>query len=479
MKMPNKKILAVAVASAFAGAASAATITIPNTTAATPAYASQIAPGTGVALTNVNQIVGLTGWGWSSGTAVFIRYDLSSGKFTANPAAMQLGIAGSNTVNANATSTLSAGGAGAANAIYQITSSDSNSTTAGSNAMLTLAGVTATSTAGDITITQNIYDTASNAVAGGTTGRLASAKTGTIISFTSAYSVTGTAGTAQTADVLATLGSYKQFVSGANTVPLGQIVIANAGSANTAAGAAAEANEVLGTGTRITVTGDFTAAANANGTYTGAALSRVFLSNTNCAGTFNIVANELSATTAVVPTAGSVTNPTSGVTSGNSVLCFTAAGNSAIPVASYTAVFTPIARTTAYAVSPTSSMAVGSIIRNGGQLISPWFTLASGWISRWVLTNSSSTPATYAVVVSGEAGNTITANPAGATGTVPANGMVVINASDIVTSVSGNTRAQVTFTFAAARSTIDAIYQTVNAATGSISSQTMVAPGTN
>jgi len=56
---------------------------------------------------------------------------------------------------------------------------------------------------------------------------------------------------------------------------------------------------------------------------------------------------------------------------------------------------------------------------------------------------------------------------------------VVINASDIVTSVSGNTRAQVTFTFAAARSTIDAIYQTVNAATGSISSQTMVAPGTN
>jgi len=161
MKMPNKKILAVAVASAFAGAASAATITIPNTIAATPAYASQIAPGTGVALTNVNQIVGLTGWGWSSGTAVFIRYDLSSGKFTANPAAMQLGIAGSNTVNANATSTLSAGGAGAANAIYQITSSDSNSTTAGSNAMLTLAGVTATSTAGDITITQNIYDTSS------------------------------------------------------------------------------------------------------------------------------------------------------------------------------------------------------------------------------------------------------------------------------------------------------------------------------
>lgn len=479
--MLNRKILAIAVASTFAGGvgvASAANITLPSTATASPVYSSNMNGG---ALTNTNVLGGLTGWGFSSGTAVFVRYDLSGATFTADPSAMTLGLGSTTTVLANATATKSAGGAGASNAIYQVTSANSSETLSTANTLLTLAGLTVTSTAADATITQSIYDTSSNAVAGGATGKLATSKTGVILSFTPAYTVTVTAGSANTADVSATLGSYKSFTGSVatQTAALGTIVIANGTSAviNDGVSPATVGNTVT-SNTKLVITGDFTAAANANGTYTGAALSRVFLSNTSCNSTGgNAVANSLTATTAWIQFGNATSNVASGA-SANQTLCLSAAGNSAIPVATYTVQYVPVA-VTANTVSSTTAATIGSIARNGGQLTTPWMTFATGWTSRVILTNSSSADATYAVAVKGEAGNTVTANATGATGTVPANGMVVVNASDIVTSISGNTRFAATFTFAAARTTIDGMAQAVNAATGAISSVTMVSPGTN
>lgn len=476
MKMPNKKILAVAVASAFAGAAQAQ-ITLPNTSITSPIYASQITvPSGGIGLTNTSVVGGLTGWGWSSGSNVFIRYDLSGGTFTANPSAMSLGLGSTMTVNPNATATLSAGGASASNAIYQVTSANSIQSDAGANALLTLAGIKATSTAAPVTITQSIYDTAANAVAGGATGKLATSKTGTVISFASAYTVTNTAGAPAVADVANTTGIYRSFTGSNLTAPLGSILIANTANANTAAGMAADVGNVLAAGTYITVSGDFTAAANANGTFTTPAAGRVFLGNSTC-GTNGVVAstaNTVSATTATILFAGYTV---AGV-NGNSTLCLTSAGNTAIPAATYTASHVPTAAT-GYTVSASTPSTIGSVVRNGGQLVSAWFTLSPGWLSRFILNNNSSQAATYTVTVVSETGNTLTLNSANLSGSIPANGMIVVNASDLVSAYTGFPRAAATFTFAAQRTAVDGIGQTVNASTGSIANFVLVAPGTN
>lgn len=115
---------------------------------------------------------------------------------------------------------------------------------------------------------------------------------------------------------------------------------------------------------------------------------------------------------------------------------------------------------------------------NGTVLQSPWFSTASGYISRFVLTNTSSSPAPYSTVVRTETGNTATLGSA-ATGTVPANGTLVITATDLVT-FSGNTRGTAIFTIAGAKSNIHGVYNIVNATTGSISATNMVTNnGTN
>ena len=480
--MFNKKILAVAVASTFVGGAAFAGA-LEISSGATPVYSSNMtiaAAGTG--LTNTSVIAGTTDWGWSSGSNVFIRYDLSGATFTADPTAAGIGY-GSNTVrDVNAALTTKAsGGAAAANVIYQLTSNGTANTVTGANAMLTLAGIKVTSNASSVTITQSVYDTSANAVAAGSAGRL-STKTGTLISFTPSYSFTPTAGSANTADVSATLGPYQSFTGSVatQTAALGTIVIANSTTAGVANAAlvSADAGNVLAAGSYITITGDFTAAANANGTYTGAALSRVFLGNSTCtvgATTGNVIANSVTATTAIIPMA-SVTNNTAGVAAGNSTLCLIASGNSAIPVASYTAAYTVTAATGYTASAAAAAAAVGSIARNGAQLITPWMTTAPGFISRVVLTNSSSAAATFTVAVKGEAGNTVT--PVTASGTVPGNGMLIVNATDLATT-SGASRFAATFTFASPRANIDGAYQVVNQSNGGVSNNTMVAPGTN
>lgn len=477
--MYKKKLLALAVTSAFAGSAMAAPAAIsldgsPATTGVT--VASEVIPGSAVSAGFVAN--GKTGWGFSPNTAIFVRYDLSgTATFGAVSPTLLMNDA-TGTVGANVAVALSSNGAGTGNAIYQVTANAATTAVQDTfaNLVLTIAGngIIAPTSSGTITLTQSVYDTGANAVAAGTTGRLTT-KTATLVTFAPSYSFAITAGTAQTADVNATAGVYKGFTGGISTttVALGVLTIANSGTTPQAnGGGASTANTVLGTTSSIIVTGDFTGASNANGTYTTPALARVFLGSTACAGTNNITANSLTATTATFPV-----KDATGAAS-NNTLCLVAEGNTAIPAASYTALFSPKAMT-GYAVTGTSSTSLGSIVRNGGQLTSPWFTLASGWTSRFILTNTSSAAASYTVAVVTESGNTATTVPAGLSGSVPANGMVVVNASDIVSAFSGSTRGAATFTFQSGRANVNGVYQVVNATTGSITNQTMVSPGSN
>lgn len=114
---------------------------------------------------------------------------------------------------------------------------------------------------------------------------------------------------------------------------------------------------------------------------------------------------------------------------------------------------------------------------NGTVLHSPWFSTAAGYISRFVLTNTGPNPVTYQTTCYAETGNTPTAGAA-ATGTIPATGQLVVNATDVCT-FSGNTRGAIDFTIAAPNNVVQGAYNIVNATTGSISVSNMMRPGTN
>lgn len=477
--MHHKKILALAVGSAFAGSAMAAVtaINLDSSAAQGANLASEV-----TLPQNVPQdyaVNGQVGWGFSAGTAVYVRYDLgNSATFAANPTSLAANEP-TGAATTGATTTLSTGGSGSSFVIYQVTANSSGSNTTANLALVLPGNSVKATTAGSVSLTQTVYDTAANAVAGSTTGRLVTAKTATLVNFLPSYTFTVTAGTAQTADASATAGIYKGFTGGLSvgTVALGTLNNANAGTTPLSnSGGASTANTVVGSGTLIRVVGDFTASANANGTFTGAALSKVFLSNQGCSGTAAINANSLTSTTATFALNSAVIS-TAVTTAGNNTLCITAEGNTAIPAATYTAQYIPVAAT-GYTVSSSTATTIGSITRNGGQLTTPWFSTASGYISRFVLTNTGSTAAAYTVAVVTESGNTATTVPAGLSGSIPAGGMVVVNASDIVSSFSGSSRGALTFTFQTGRANVNGVYQ-VTSPTGGVMSTTLVSPGTN
>lgn len=114
---------------------------------------------------------------------------------------------------------------------------------------------------------------------------------------------------------------------------------------------------------------------------------------------------------------------------------------------------------------------------NGTILQTPWFSTATGWISRFVLTNTGSTAAPYSASCMAEAGNTPTAGVS-ATGTVPAGGQLILAATDVCT-FSGATRGAIEFTVNGPSASIQGSYNLVNASTGSSAMAHMIRPGTN
>jgi len=101
---------------------------------------------------------------------------------------------------------------------------------------------------------------------------------------------------------------------------------------------------------------------------------------------------------------------------------------------------------------------------NAIELWSPYFSTASGWISRFVFQNTGTASVGYSATCLAETGNTVIPGAA-VTGTlVP--GMTVVNAADVCT-FSGNTRGNVRFIINAPAGNIHGTYNLVNAATGS------------
>ncbi len=343
---------------------------------------------------------------------------------------------------------------------------------------------TITGTSAPVKCTYSLYDFPSQASAGGSDGQVVS-KSGDYLKF-AASTVFATTGRTSTADVEADL-PYAEFVPSApttaavaalarltyglpTTVPL---------KANGTAIALTDLHATGAAGTRIVVAGDFSSAANADGSYTGAALSRVYLStsNGNCT-TLGAAANSLSATQAVFNV---------GATATDSMLCLAPRTGVAIPVAEYNAVLKAVSAAPAvYAVGELGPEAAGKIDHNGTELQAPLVQIPGGWMVRVVLTNTGSTDRPYSIRAldaansdDGSAGKALDIAAGKLTGTVPAGGTkVVMLDTDALQANSGN-RGTLVVTVAGPSGQIQGLYQIVNPANGLVNNTVLVRPGTN
>lgn len=472
MKKFTINAVAAAVAT-FVSVGAYAAVDIDLTTPAPVVFANEIVATSAAPVTLLNPANGLdittkVGYSLSNGEVRYVRVELANGTFTTATATTAAVNATIGAVNGIGTSVI----------YFSITAGSAG--ISGTTDSIVIAGTrNITSTAANMTVSYSVYDQPSQAQAGGATGRIVNKENKAYVNFAKSYQVAVTADSA-IADVEATT-PFALFKSGqtSGVTTRARLASIDYKLATTvpklAAGtpiALTDLMDATATGTKLVITGDFSAAANSDGTYTGSALNRVYLSlaaDTACA-TATVPANALTSTTATFNVGATATTL-------NPNLCFAPRTGVAIPAATYTADLNAVSAAPAtYAVANTASGTVSTITRNGTELQAPLYQTTSGYISRFVLTNTGSVVANYSATVKAEADNTVTNGTL--TGSIPAGGMVVIPASDIAT-FSGLPRGMVTFSVARPNSQIQGVFQIVNATTGSLSNTVMVRPGTN
>jgi hypothetical protein len=474
--MKKFKLNAVAaIAASVATTGAFAQVNIDATTPAPATVANEIVASAGapVTLTNTGalSIQSTVGYALSNGEVRYVRVELANGVFK----------------TASATSSNANASIGAINGVG--TSVIYFSITAGTGGIaatdtLTIAGNRdITGTASNMTVSYSVYDQPSQAQAGGSTGRIVNKENKAYINFAKSHRLVVTTDSA-ISDVEAS-PAFTAFKSGQTSGSTAKVRLAAldyklaATVPLKADGNAITLGDLMATGstgTKLVVSGDFSGAANSNGTYTGASLNRVFLSaNTNCS-TIDLQPAAI--------TAGSASfNVGATATTGNTNLCYeprqTAPATLTIAASTYTADVNAVSAAAAtYAVANTAGGQVGEITRNGTELQAPLFQTTPGYVSRFVLTNNGSADAPFTVSVKGEDGNTITLGSV-AGGTVKAGKQLVINASDVAAAFSGSPRGFAVFTVSRPTSQIQGAYQIVNPTTGAVSNTVMVRPGTN
>lgn len=497
----NKKILAAAVVGGlFATAAQAqVNLTAAATASTNPTlYASElVASATSPLLLDEvteNEIRSELLYAFSPGEVRYARIECSSNYLFPSGS----GVAATVTSGTGSATSLGAGITGAINGLDSNAISFSITAPSGGG----LASANAIRIVGDREITAaanancefSLYDQPSQAAAGGTAGRIVTTGARPAATFVSAYALR-TSPTNRVADVNAT-PSFTRFTTGSGTANLGQVYFGLRGTVSAAlldstvlatprgangliiggTAPAVQLGDILGTGSNHVITGDFTLAASAGGVYDAAARGRVYFNSTSdCAkgaSDVNLVANA-SALTATTATFNIGATPVNGA-----YLCVATRTGNTIAVSTYSQTFNAVsAAPTTYVVANAGPAALGSVTRNGTSLQAPFAQVPAGWISRIVLTNTGSVPRPYTITAQTEDGTTSTLGAA-ASGTIPANGTIVLNTADIVT-FTGNPRGTLNATIAGPGNQIQGLYQIVNGQTGSIANTAMVRPDTN
>ncbi len=104
----------------------------------------------------------------------------------------------------------------------------------------------------------------------------------------------------------------------------------------------------------------------------------------------------------------------------------------------------------------------------------PWFTEYPGYVSRFVFLNTGTSPATYQINVTPETGNTVLVNPNYASGTISPRSQLVVNASDLVPSITLKPRAAAQITTGGTDLNVYGIYNLVQPSTGSITNTSLL-----
>lgn len=451
----NKRnlVLQTAIVGIFASSSAFAAVNITGTVTPAP-FAQEIIATVAAPVTLLNPANGLDivtnlGYSFSSGEVRYVRMELNNGaKFTTAAVTASTADCTVGAVNGVGTSVI----------YFSVTAATGACTT---DKTLTVAGTRTVTSNADVNVAYSMYDQPSQAQFGGSTGRIVNDETNTYIDFTASYTVAVTAGSA-VADVSATGGAYTEFYTDAThtnvTKPISSIDYKLAGVVNKINGTAIALSDLMATGatgTKLTITGDFSAANN------------VFLAtDSTCSSVLAIGADDITATSATF-------NVGATATTDNKILCYEANGTDQIAASDYTGALTTVsAAPTVYAVTDINAGTVGTITRNGTELQTPWFsTYGNGYTNRFVLQNTGTTNVTYTTTVRSEADNAITAGSA-ATGTIAAGKVVVIPAADVAT-FSGNTRGAVSFTINSAPSKIKGTFQQVNPTSGNVTNVPM------
>ena len=458
----NKKVLSLAIFGALAsGNALAADL---SASPVVPAYfAKEIIATTAAPRTlTTNAAAALSwkiGYNFSAGEVRFARVECS------------------NTIQLNATSVTSSGPAqlGSINGLgtnvltFSLTSPTSGAQIVAANTLTVVGNHAITSTASDVTCAVGLYDQPSQAQAGGSAGLIAgSSFSGAYLSFAPSYQLVSAAAFTQVAQVESD-PAYSEFVPASLfgdllwTVP-GALTYSvrdpdGAGSQNAPFridGTEIALSDLFASNTYIHIKGDLSA-------YNSASLH-----------TFNApgAPNSLSASAASFQVGSTALN--SGGFRVNKL------ASTIIQESEYFASLSPVAiAPSVYAVTPINNVRVGEIVRNGTQLQAPLAQVPAGWISRMVLTNTGSADRAYEIEVQGETGNNISTDATKLTGTVPANGTVVVDLNGVLTGFTAAPRATLNVTVAGPDKQIQGLYQIVNPEKGSISNHAMLRPGTN
>lgn len=341
---------------------------------------------------------------------------------------------------------------------------------------------------GTVSCTYALYDESSQASQGGTTGRIATTvRSGNYATFGASIGYNNSPG-----EAIATVNAnpiYTAFapsaLGNASTGYLGEILFGDIlGVSLASAGRTTETGVLItpatlaGSATTHVVEGDMSALANADGTYTGSALGRIYIDvDGTCADAFD-------AASAVTPIALTATSATFGgplVASSNvqGALCFQPRTGVPIPASAYTIRYAPQALNASVNPAAISATDAGLISRDGTQLQAPFVQLPPGWISRMVLTNTGTVARPYSIAVLSETGNTISTNAANLTGNIPAGGTTVVDLNTVLTGFTGAARGTLNVSIAAPGNQVQGLYQIVNGQTGSISNHVMVRPNSN
>jgi hypothetical protein len=297
--------------------------------------------------------------------------------------------------------------------------------------------------AGDVNCAFSLYDQPSQAANGGNTGLIYTTGMKAYIKRAPSFVFAGTPGVA-TADVEAANGAYTDFLG---TDVFGSLKFVPAAAMPFKAdGTAITMADIFSADTTVSVDGDFSAA-----------------DDVDWDGSLEDDIDDTMVSYDYATAAGL-----------DGDLTFLENGTDAIPASEYTA--TLHADTNAGYTVNNVTVSAGKIVRNGTELQAPLVQLPNGYLSRIALTNTGSIARPYKMSVITETGTT--GNFSNSTGTIPANGMVVVDLPNVLTYV-GQSRGAVTVNVSGPTNQIQGLYQIVNPAVGSISNHVMVRPGTN